>query len=97
MTSPLHLALLIASALSALCAFAAAWYWYQSSRPNPDIAGPPEVSVDDNPALHILDAQVNTYRIQEAFIEASRFNKRAAIWSAAAAFWGGIAVLLSIF
>jgi hypothetical protein len=58
--------------------------------------GPPEVSVDDDPALHILDAQLNTYRIQEALIETSRLNKRAAIWSAAAALWGGIAALLSI-
>jgi hypothetical protein len=90
-----HLAFLIASGLSALCAFAAAWYWYLSSRPSPDITPPPEVSVDDAPALHILDAQVNTYRIQAASIEASRFNKKAAIWSAGAALWGGIAALLS--
>ena len=92
----MHLAFLIASALSAFSALAAAWYWCLSSRPSPDIAGPPEASVDDNPALHIFDAQVNTYRIREALIEASRLNKRAAIWSAAAAFWGGIAALLSI-
>jgi hypothetical protein len=62
----------------------------------PEIAGPPEASVDDNSALHILDAQVNTYRIQGALIETSRLNKRAAIWGAAAAFLGGIAALLSI-
>lgn len=91
-----HLAFLIASALSALCAFAAAWYWYLSSRPSPEIALPPDVSVDDSPALHILDAQVNTYRIQSALIEASRFNKTAAFWSAGAAFCGGIAALLSV-
>jgi hypothetical protein len=94
--SPLHLAFLIASALSAFSALAAAWYWYLSSRPTPEITGPPEASVDDVPALHILDAQVNTYRIQEALIETSRLNKRAAIWSAAAAFCGGVAALLSI-
>jgi hypothetical protein len=94
--SPLHPAFLVTSALSALSAFAAAWFWYLSSRPTPEITGPPEASVDDDLALHILDAQVNTYRIQEGLIETSRLNKRAAIWSAAAAFWGGVAAVISI-
>jgi len=94
--SPRHLAFLSTSVLSALCAFAAAWYWYRSSRPSPDIPAPPEASIDDNPALHILDAQVNTYRIQAALLETSRLNKTAAIWSAAAALWGGVAAVLSL-
>jgi len=95
-TSHMHFAFLVASALTAFCAFAAAWYWYLSSRPTPGITEPPNASIDDNPAIHILDAQVNTYRLQAALVEASRLNKFAAIWSGGAAFWGGVAAILSI-
>lgn len=91
-----HLAFLIASALSALCAFIAAWYWYLSSRPTPEMAESPVASIDDDPAQHIMEAQVNTYSIHVALVEASRLNKNAAIWSAGAAAFGGIAAVLSI-
>ena len=90
-----HVALVSSSLLSALCAFPAAWYWYLSSRPDAGILTPPDVSVDDNPALHILDAQVNAYKIQGAILEASRLSKIAALWSGGAAFWGGVAALLA--
>jgi hypothetical protein len=96
MSSLLRIMFLAASALSALCAFVAAWYWFLSSRPTPQISEPPSASVEDVPALHILDAQVNTYKIQEALVEASRLNRNAAIWSACAALFGGIAASLSV-
>jgi hypothetical protein len=57
---------------------------------------PPLASIDDNPAEHIMEVQVNIYSIQAALIEASRLNKRAAIWSAIAAFMGATAAILSI-
>ncbi len=94
--SLLHLSFLLLSSATALCALIAAWYWYLSSRPTPELVEPAVASIDDNPAEHILEAQVNTYSIHAALLEASRLNKRAALWSAAAAALGGIAAILSI-
>lgn len=88
---------LLFSTATALCALIAAWYWCLSSRPTPELAEPSSASIDDNPAEHILEAQVNTYSIHAALLEASRLNKRAALWSAAAAALGGVAAILSVF
>jgi len=60
------------------------------------MAEPPVASISDDPAQHIMEAQVNAYSIQAALIETSRLNKKAAMWSAAAAALGGIAAVLSI-
>ena len=92
----LRLAFLLLSAATAICALIAAWYWYLSSRPTPQMAEPPVASISDDPAQHIMEAQVNTYSIQVALMEASRLNRNAALWSAAAAALGGIAAVLSI-
>lgn len=91
-----RIAYIVCSAATAASALVAAGYWYQSSRPTPAISEPPDASISDVPELHTLNAQVNVYAIQEALVEASRFNKKAAIWSAIAALFGAAAAILGI-
>lgn len=95
MTVP-RLAFILVSSSTAICALVAARYWYLSSQVPPEDVEPTDVSIDDSPALHILETQVNTDNIRAAFAEASRLNKNEAIWSAAAAVLGAIAAVLSI-
>jgi len=91
----LRIAYLTCVAAAAISASVAAWHWYLSSRPSPEMTQPSLASFDDSPAEHILETQVNIYSIQAALMEASRLNKRAAIWSAIAAFIGVVAAILS--
>ena len=92
----LRLSFLLLSSATAISALTAAWYWYLSSRPAPEMVEPPLASISDHPAQHIMEAQVNTYSIKAALAEASRLNKKAALWSAVAAALGGITAILSI-
>lgn len=80
-----------------LSAFAAAYYWFVSSRPTPEDVPTPDASISDNLELHILTVQVEIYSIRDALREASLLNKKAAQWSAWAAGLGGIAAFMSIF
>jgi hypothetical protein len=84
------------SSAAAICALVAAAYWYLSSRPTPQLNDPPNASISDTPELHILSAQVDVYAVQDALSEASRLNKKAALWSAAAALFGAAAALLGV-
>jgi hypothetical protein len=94
--SILRTGFLACSVGTAISAFVAARYWYLSSRPSPETTQPPLASIDDDPAVHIMEAQVNIYSIRAALMEASRLNKLAAIWSAIAAFMGAVATIMSI-
>ena len=91
-----RVAYIICSAATAICALIAAGYWYLSSRPTPVLNVPPEASISDVPELHIMNAQVDVYGVQAALAEASRLNKKAAIWSAVAALFGAAAAILGI-
>jgi len=93
---PLRFAYLSCSAATAIAAFVAAIYWYLSSRPSPETTVPPISSINDNPEAYILVTQVDIARIHSALYEASRLNKKAAIWSAAAAFLGALTSALGL-
>ncbi len=82
--------------LTAASALVAAGYWYLSSRPTPTATDSPVASIDDVPALYILGTQVDMYSVHQALAEASRLNKHAAAWSAAAALCGAVTALLAI-
>ena len=43
-----------------------------------------------------MNAQADVYEVQAALAEASRLNKKAAVWSAVAAFFGAAAAILGI-
>jgi len=92
----LRIAYIICSAATAICALVAASYWYLSSRPTPALGDPPVASISDVPELHIMSAQADVYEVQVALAEASRLNKKAAIWSAIAALFGAAAAILGI-
>lgn len=94
--STFRIAYIICSAATAVCALIAASYWYHLSRPTPAISEPSSASASDAPELHILNAQVDVYGVQAALAEASRLNKKAAIWSAIAALFGAAAAILGI-
>jgi hypothetical protein len=94
--STLRIAYIVCSASTAGCALIAAGYWYLSSRLAPAISEPTDASICDTPALHILNAQVDVYSVQSALTEASRLNKKAAIWSAIAALFGAGTAILGI-
>jgi hypothetical protein len=87
---------IICSAATAVCALAAAFYWYLSSRPTPTLSELPNASISDVPELYTLNAQVDVYAVRDALIDASRLNKKAAIWSAVAALFGAVAAILGI-
>ena len=91
-----RIAYIVASAATAVSALIAAAYWYLSSRPTPQLNNPPDASISDVPEIHILSAQVDIYAIEEALSEASRLNKKAALWSAAAALLAAVAAVLGI-
>jgi hypothetical protein len=92
----LRIAYVVCSAATAGCALVAAGYWYLSSRPAPAFSEPPDASISDAPEHHILNAQVDVYGVQAALAEASRLNKKAAVWSAIAALFGATAAILGI-
>jgi hypothetical protein len=74
--SLLRFSFLLLSTATAICALTALRYWYLSSRPTPEMAEPPVASISDDPAQHIMEAQVNAYSIQASLIETSRLNKK---------------------
>lgn len=92
----LRIAYIVCSIATATCALVAAGYWYLSSRPSPILNEPPVASISDVPALHIMNAQANVYEVQAVLAEASRLNKKAAVWSAIAALFGAAAAILGI-
>lgn len=94
MVISLRVAYISCSLGTALSAFVAAAYWYLSSRPTPKTTVPPVASISDHPEMHILGAQVDIIGIQSALSEASRLNKKAAMWSGIAALLGGISAVL---
>ncbi len=91
---PIRVLFFATSFASAIAASGAAWFWYLSSKPSPEPLPGPEGSVDDVPALHIIQASVQIYEIHQVLLETSRLNKRAAIWSAFAAALGALATVL---
>jgi len=90
----LRIANLTCSIATAIAAFAAAFYWYLSSRPAPETTVRPVASISDNPGEHVLGAQVDIINIRATLYQASRLNKKAAMWSGVAAFLGGISAAL---
>jgi hypothetical protein len=94
--SLLRFTYVICAVATAIAAFAAATYWYLSSRPTPKTTVPPTASISDNPEAYILGTQVDIFRIHQALYEASRLNKKAAIWSAVAAFLGALTSILGL-
>lgn len=92
--SIVRIAYIACSAATAICALAASWYWYLSSKPTPAVGDPPDVSVSDNPEFRILNTETDIYAVQSALTVASRLNKAAAIWSAIAALFGAAAAIL---
>jgi len=92
----IRIAYVICSIATAACALIAAGYWYRSSRPTPALTEPPAASISDVPQLHIMNAQADVYEVQAALAEASRLNKKAAVWSAVAALFGAAAAILGI-
>lgn len=94
--SAFRIGYIICSAATAICALAAAVYWYLSSRPMPALSELPNASISDVPELYTLNARVDVYAVRDALIEASRLNKKAAIWSAVAALFGGTVAILGI-
>lgn len=92
----LRIAYIVCSIATAACALVAAGYWYRSSLPTPILNEPPVASISDVAALHIMSAQADVYEVQAALAEASRLNKKAAVWSAIAALFGAAAAILGI-
>jgi hypothetical protein len=92
----LRIAYIVCSIATAAFALIAAGYWYRSSRPTPALNEPPTASISDVPELHIMNAQADVYEVQAALAEASRLNKKAAVWSAIAALFGAAAAILGI-
>ena len=91
-----RIAYIVASVAAAICAIVAALYWYMSSRPTPKMSELPNASIRDVPELYTMTAQVDVYAVRDALIEASALNKKASIWSAFAALFGGAAAILGI-
>jgi len=91
-----RIAYIICSAATAICALIAAGYWYLSSLPIPVPNAPPDASISDVPELHTMNAQADVYGVQAALAEASRLNKKAAIWSAIATLFGAETAILGI-
>lgn len=92
----MRLAFILVSASTAICALVAATYWYLSSQVPPAMVESTDVSISDDPAAHIQEAQINTYNIADALAKASSLNRNAALWSAAAAILAAMAAVLSI-
>jgi Flp pilus assembly protein CpaB len=93
----MHLIVSVLALATALCSAVAAYYWRLASRPQGDVVEPPDAAIEDNPAMHILVAHVNTDLLGTALLESSRLNKIAATWSALAAAFATVAALLSAF
>ena len=87
---------LICSVGAAVSALVASIYWYLSSRPAAQFTESPSASISDNPELFILGAQVDIYSIQTALSKAAQPNKKAALWSAAAALLGALTFALPL-
>lgn len=86
---------LLCSLATSICAIVAAIYWYLSSKQDPVPVETTDASISDYPEAHIMDTQAGVYALQVALIQASRLNKIAALWSAAAAGLGAIAAVTS--
>ena len=84
-------ATVLLSIATAVCAGFGAFYWFRSSLT--DVGGDSQTiaSIDDNPAEHILGAQVDIAAIRIGLRESARLNKIAAIWSGFAAFFVALA------
>jgi hypothetical protein len=91
-----RVAYLCFSAATTAAALVAARYWYVSSRPTPDATLPPIASVSDNPQARILGTQVDIGKIHSSLYEAARLNKKAAAWSAVAAFLGALTSVIPL-
>jgi predicted transglutaminase-like protease len=78
-------------------ALAAAYYWFRSSLATPVESSDIAASISDNEALYILDARVSVDSLRNTLAESSQLNKKAAIWSGAAAILGALAALVSLF
>lgn len=70
----------------------AAWFWFASSKVNPEEVEETEASISDNPAMHILEAKVGVILTHNAMKESSRLKKVAAAWSGVAAALGAVTV-----
>lgn len=87
---------LIFSLATCGCAVVAAIYWYLSSRQELVPIESTVASISDNPEAHIMDTQASVYALQIALNEASRLNKIASLWSAAATGLGAGAAICSV-
>jgi hypothetical protein len=94
---PTKFLMLISSLATSACAVVAARYWYLSSKREPEPIEGTVASISDYPEAHIMDAQAAANALRGALSEASRLNKIASLWSAAAAGLGAIAAVCSAF
>lgn len=75
----------------------AAWFWFASSKVNPEEVEETEASINDYPEMHIMEAKVGVILTHNAMNESSRLNKIAAAWSGVAAVLGAITAIMSAF
>jgi len=73
----------------------AAWFWFASSKVDPEEVEETEASINDYPEMHIMEAKVGVILTHSAIKESSRLNKLAATWSGAAAALGAITAIMS--
>jgi hypothetical protein len=92
----IRFAYLSCSAATAIAAFVAAIYWYLSNRPTPETTMQPVASISDAPEAYLLGTQVDIGSIHLAMLAASQLNKKAAVWSAAAALFGALTSALGL-
>jgi hypothetical protein len=93
--TPHQTATLILGLLTAVCSGIAAWYWFRSSKQEPEEVERTTASVDDNVPAHVGDAEAYIYAVHKAYSEASRLNKIASVWSALAAVAGAVTAIIA--
>jgi hypothetical protein len=91
-------ALKLAALGLAICATGAGLYaarlWLQASKVELPEFDPPTASIDDVPALHIMESAVQLNATADALRLSARLNASAAKWTASAAMLGGVAAIL---
>ena len=75
----------------------AAWFWFASSKVDPEQVEETEASINDYPEMHIMEAKAGVILTHNAMKRSSRLNKIAAAWSGVAAALGAITVIMSAF
>lgn len=80
---------------AAVIGYVAARLWLKASGVSVPELTEPAPSMEDNPALHILNAYVQLCETKQAYDTSARLNATAARWTAWAAILTGAAAVLS--